>query len=221
MITAVRTRYPGKYRGEFMTISQIRDKIKSRNYKVREMELNFEPTLRVQQFKEKSLEEIKEAYVCEVAGTISALQLQQNAIKKKYVTALPSLEKKAILVSVRGMELRALSTPQLIDLAKKERALPAGLNDPVEVRLLGAELRNRGKEASQIADGLAVWAESINVDEPFRHDLEYKKLDAKINKYLVFEQQAIAGSMLVCSDDPDAIVKDDIVRFDAIDEVVP
>lgn len=205
-----------------MTISQIRDKIKSRNYKVREMQLGFEPTLRIEQFKEKSLEEIKQAYVREVAGTVDALQQQQTAIKDKYLRSLPDLNKRALLVSVRGMELRSLSTPQLMEFAKRERAIPPGLHDPMEIRLLGAELRSRGtKDATAIADGLSVWAESILIDTPHVHDLEYKKLDAKINKYLVYEAQAISGTMLVLANDPDTIGQDDIVRIDRIDEVMP
>jgi len=201
------------------SLSIFKSLLEARQQKIKEMEARFEPTLRVEQYKTTSMDVIKADYIKVVSKAIDGDQAKMDSIKAAYLKSVPSLDKQAQRVSVKGIEYRSKSLKQLQAEARSQQELPAGLHDSLEVRLLASELRNRGDQDT--SDQLATWMEGIHIDMPYIHDPGYKELDTRIQKFLVYEQQAIAGELLILSDNPNQISKDDIITIAAKPEYRP
>jgi hypothetical protein len=196
-----------------MSLQKFKTAIISRAQKVAEMEKNFEPTPRIQAYKQASRQVIIEDYRKALKDAIGGIQAEQGKIRDRHLQARPPLQEQAQRASLDTIRYRAMSTPQLREAVKDTQTLPAFLVDPVEIRCMGAELRSRGdRDSVTQADDLSQWASASNIDQPWVHDPTYKELQNRVERFRVFDTQSQEG-LLITSAEP-TIGKEDIIRLE-------
>lgn len=192
-----------------MSLSVFKSLIRERNAKIALMERDAEPSIRIDRYREMTANIIRGDYVTAVSKAIDTEQARKKAIVDEYTRRTPTVQENANKVSVRSKELHAMSTHQLEKYAGSLTTMPAGLHDGLEMRLVACELRDRN--VKDLPDNIAVFIETARCDYPYEHLAEWKNIEDRINRFTVFQKQALDGEMLVCCDTPESIGKDDIV----------
>jgi hypothetical protein len=199
-----------------MSFQKFKDAIKARTQKVAEMEKNFEDARRIAAYKTASRQVILEDYTKTLKDAIAGIQTEQERIRDKHLQARPTLSEQAQRATLDTLKFKAMTGAQLKQAVKDAQKMPPYLLDPVEVRALGAELRERGdRESNDAADTLAIWGEASQIDSPWVHDPTFKELQNRIERFKVYESQATEGTIITSVDQ--TISKDDIIRLDGGD----
>jgi len=194
-----------------MTIQALRQTIASRNRKIKMIKESGAYTdAFVQKARDDSLDLILDAYTAEIEAAKINDEKMMSRIKMSY-----DHPEDASALYVFQNKFRAMTDSQLRNHALAQSKPDAS---PLEMRAIGAEMRNRGGEMARESDKVAVFIEGSHLDEKWRNDNTFKYHQQRAEKWEVLKSQA--ENMIVLTDDPNVVPKDCIILLDKIEEVV-
>jgi hypothetical protein len=189
----------------------IRDMIVQRNKKAQQMNINFEPTQRINAYKAASKQTILDTYRTVLDKTRQELLKNESRIKEKYAREPMTLQE----LNSMAVRVAAMGTKQLLKDAESiiSSNLPC---DPDKALLIARELRNRN--VTDNADTLALHVTGY-LDCPWIRDPEWEAVQRMKGRLTTYEAQSKDPEGMIVLDFGEHPRRDSVIPINRFDEI--